>query len=280
MDRVVVVGAGELGGLVAHALARRAVAGEICLIDDKGRVAEGKALDIMQAAPVEGFSATVTGSTDVTLAGGATVVVLADQSGGPEFQGDAALALVKRVRDFSPKSLVVCAGATQRDVVERGARELHVPRARIVGSAPEALVSGVRAIVAVELRRSPRDVALTAAGVPPDNVVVPWEDASVGGFGLRRLISEPVQRKLEAAIARVWPPGPHALASAAAKVIDTMLGRSERVVTCFIAPDDAAGQRTRAAALPVRLNRSGLLEVVMPELNARDRVRLDNAMLL
>jgi len=280
MDRVVVLGAGELGGLLAHALAKRSVASQICLIDEKGRVAEGKALDIMQAAPVEGFSASVTGSTDMSLAGGATAIVIADAFGGPEFSGDTGLAILKRARDFSPKSLVVCAGATERELIERGVRELHVPRTRLIGSAPEALVSGVRAIVAAELRASPRDVALTVAGVPPDHVVVLWEDATVGGFGLRRLISEPMQRRLDSAVAGLWPPGPYALASAAAKVLETMLGRSERRLTCFAAPDDAAGMRMRTAALPVRLNRSGLVDVVMPELNARDRVRLDNAMLL
>jgi len=280
MDRVVILGAGELGGLLAHALARRGVAGEICLIDEKDRVAQGKALDIMQAAPVEGFTASVLGSSDAALAGGATVVVIADPFGAPEWQGDAGLTLLKRVRDFSPKSLMVCAGATQRELVERGVRELHVPRTRLLGSAPEALVSGVRAIVAAELRTSPRDVAVTALGVPPEHIVVPWEDATVGGFGLQRLISEPERRRLDAGLAGLWPPGPYALASAGAKVIDTMLGRSERIVTCFVAPDDSAGRRTRAAALPVRLNRSGLVDVVLPELSGRDRVRLDNAMLL
>jgi malate dehydrogenase len=68
MDRVVVLGAGELGGLLAHALAKRAVAQEICLVDENGRVADGKALDIMQAAPIEGFAATVTGASDTALA--------------------------------------------------------------------------------------------------------------------------------------------------------------------------------------------------------------------
>ena len=280
MDLVVVLGAGELGGLIAHALAKRSVAAQICLIDEKGRVAEGKALDIMQAAPVEGFPSTVTGSTDTARAGGATVVVIADQFGGGEFQGDAALAVLTRLRDFSPQSLVVCAGATQRELVERGVRELHVPRARIVGSAPEALVSGVRAIVAAELRVSPRDVALTALGVPPDHIVVPWEDATAGGFAVSRLIGEPERRRLESGLGTLWPPGPYALASAAAKVIDTVLGRSERVVSCFVAPDDAAGRKTRTAALPVRLNRGGVVGVVMPELNGRDRVRWDNATLL
>jgi hypothetical protein len=51
MREVAIVGAGELGGLVAHALARRNSAGVIRLIDDSSRVAEGKALDISQAAP-------------------------------------------------------------------------------------------------------------------------------------------------------------------------------------------------------------------------------------
>jgi malate dehydrogenase len=280
MDRVVVLGAGELGGLLAHALARRAVARDICLVDEKGRVAEGKALDIMQAAPLEGFAAHVTGSSDPSLAGGATVVVTADPVGAGEFQGDDGLTLLKRLRDFSPESLVVCAGAMQRELVERGVRELHVPRARLLGSAPEALVSGVRAIIAAELRASPRDVAVTALGVPPAHIVVAWEDATVGGFGLHRLIGEPARRRLDAGLAGLWPPGPYALAAAAAKVIDTMLGRSERVVICFVAPDDSSGRRTRTAALPVRLNRSGVVDVVMPELNGRDRVRLDNAMLL
>ena len=280
MDRVVVLGAGELGGLVAHALAKRAVAAQICLIDEKGRVAEGKALDIMQAAPIEGFPAAVTGSTDTALAGGATVVVVADQFGGGEFQGEAALAVLTRLRDFAPKSLVVCAGASQRELVERGVRELHVPRQRLLGSAPEALVSGVRAIVAAELRASPRDVAVTALGVPPDQIVVPWEDATVGGFALTRLTGEPDRRRLETGLGRLWPPGPYALASAAAKVIDTLLGRSERLVSCFVAPDDGGGRKTRAAALPVRLGRSGIVDVVMPELNGRDRVKFENAVML
>src|SRR4051812_39469492 len=56
--RVAIVGGGELGGLLAHVLARRNIAHDICLIDDNGRVAQGKALDIAQAAPVEGSAST------------------------------------------------------------------------------------------------------------------------------------------------------------------------------------------------------------------------------
>jgi len=47
-----------------------------------------------------------------------------------------------------------------------------------------------------------------------------------------------------------------------------------------VAPDDTAGVRARAAALPVRLGRAGVVDVAMPELSVRERVRLENAMLL
>ncbi|HUK37323.1 MAG TPA: hypothetical protein VLV86_25580 [Vicinamibacterales bacterium] len=280
MDRVVILGAGELGGLLAHVLARRSIARDVCLVDEKAGVAEGKALDIMQSAPVDGFATQVAGSSDASLAAGASAVVVADAFGAGEFDGDVALMLVRRLIELAPKALVLCAGASQRPVVERCVRELHIPRERLIGSAPEALVSGVRAIVAAELQMSPRDVAMTALGVPPDHVVIPWEDATLAGIGLHRLVNEPERRRLDARIARLWPPGPYALASAAAKVLETLLGRSDRTVTCFVAPDDSAGRRARAAALPVRLNRSGVVDVVLPELNGRDRVRLENAMLL
>ena len=63
MREVAIVGAGELGGAVAHVLARRDVVRSIRSIDETGRVAAGKALDIAQAAPVEGFATKLTGTT-------------------------------------------------------------------------------------------------------------------------------------------------------------------------------------------------------------------------
>ena len=153
-------------------------------------------------------------------------------------------------------------------------------RARLIGSAPEALVAGVRALVAVETRSVPRDVSLTAIGVPPQHIVVPWGDATIGGFGLTRMISESDRRRLEARITALWPPGPYALAAAAAKAIDAILRRSEALLACFVAPDDNSGRRLRTAALPVRLGDTGVTEVVLPEMSVRERVQLDNAMLL
>src|SRR5205085_2582004 len=97
MPHIAIIGAGELGGAIAHVLARRHLASAIRLIDDAGRVAEGKALDIMQAAPVEGFAAGLSGSADLSTAGGAAVVIIADRVGGTEWQGEEGLALLRRL---------------------------------------------------------------------------------------------------------------------------------------------------------------------------------------
>ena len=280
MSHIAIIGAGGLGGALAHTLARLDVAARIRLIDDAGRVAEGKALDIMQAAPIERFSTEVSGSSDLAAAGGAALVVIADRVRGTEWQGEEGLMLLKRLTPFASRSPILCAGASQRELVDRGVRELHVPRERLFGTVPEALAGGARALVALALDGSPRDVALSVLGVPPSQIVIPWEDATSAGFALTRLIDEPARRRLVARIAALWPPGPYALAAASAKAAGAMFGRTRSVVSCFVAPDDAEGVRKRTAALPARLNMRGIDRVVCPELNGADRVALDNAMLL
>ena len=280
MTQVAIVGGGEVGGLLAHALARRNIAPDICLIDDNGRAALGKALDIMQAAPVEGFSSNLSGAAELSAIAGAFVVAIADAFGGQPPATDASMLLLKRVRDLAPASLIVCVGPGDRDLIDRGVRELHVPRAQLIGSAPEALTGGIRALTAIELDAPASDVALSVLGVPPHHIIVPWDDATVGGFSLVRVLSEPARRRLDTRLAGLWPPGPYALAAAAARTIDTIFRGSRRLVTCFVAPDDSAGMRARAAALPVRLGRPGVIEVVLPELSVRERVRLENAMML
>jgi malate dehydrogenase len=280
VEDIAIIGAGDLGGALADALARLDIAASIRLIDDAGRVAEGKALDITQAAPIEGFSTRVSGSSDLAAAGGATLVVIADRVRGAEWQGEDGLMLLKRLTPFASRAPILCAGASQRELVDRGVRQLHVAPERLFGTAPEALAGGARALIALAIDGSPGDVALSVLGVPPSHIVIPWEDATAAGFALTRLIDEPARRRLVARIAALWPPGPYALAAASAKAVGAMCGRTRRVVSCFVAPNDADGVRKRTAALPARLSSTGIERIALPELNGADRVALDNAMLL
>lgn len=283
MQQVAIVGAGELGGAVADALARRDGTSAIRLIDETGQVAAGKALDIMQSAPVQRFSTSVSGSTDLFAAAGSSVVVIADRADrrdNAEWQGEEGAALIERISALARESVVVCAGAAQRDLIGRGVHSGQFPGSRLFGSAPEALAAAVRACVALEANGSPKDVTLTVLGAPPGQLVVPWDQAAIGGLSLTLLLDEPALRRLQARLAPLWPPGPHALAAAAVKVIEALDGASRQMVSCFVASDDSGGRRARTVALPARLGSSGVTAVAVPVLSAHDRVALDNAMLL
>ncbi|HZT77217.1 MAG TPA: hypothetical protein VFA27_11205 [Vicinamibacterales bacterium] len=278
MREVGIIGAGELGGAIAHLLARRDLTRAITIVDETGSVAAGKALDIAQAAPVEGFATQLSGTTDLAAVAGADVIVVAEAVKGGEWQGDAALQLLRRLAASGPRAVILCAGGASRDAIERGVRELKIRRERLVGTAPEALAAGVRALVALHVNGSPRDVALSVLGAPPQQAVVAWEEATIGGFALTRQIDEPARRQMAARVAALWPPGPHALAAAAVKAIASIDGRARQVVSCFVGPDTTSGTRTRATALPVRFDAWGVAGVVMPALSVVERVALDNAM--
>jgi malate dehydrogenase len=282
MLEMAIIGAGDLGGAVAHALARSGIARVIRLIDDsteKSTVAAGKALDIAQAAPIEGFAADLSGSADLSHAAGAQIIVMADRCQGGEWTAEDGLALLRRLHQLAPRAIVVCAGAAARELIERGVLELKMPRQRLLGSAPEALAAAARAMTALALNGSASDIVLSVLGSPPAHVVIPWEDASVGGFSLVRQIDVATRRRLERTVTSLWPPGPYALAAAAAKVAAAIAAESHRLACCFVAPDFSAGNRARTTALPVRLGPAGIVDVIQPTLSSGEQTILDNAMM-
>src|SRR5436305_1174467 len=171
-----------------------------------------------------------------------------------------------------------CAGGMQGERVERGVRELKLPPAGLCGSARGSLAGAARALVALSVNGSPRDIALSVLGVPPANTVIPWADATVAGLALTRLVDEPSRRRLAARITALWPAAPYALAAAATTAVDAMCGRSRRAVSCFVAPDLASGARARTAAMPARLGPAGIVDIMLPSLSAVEQVALDNAM--
>ncbi len=282
---VAIIGAGELGGSIAHALARADLVSTIRLVDEAGHVAAGKALDIMQSGPIDGFSTLISGSSDLFTIAGASVIIFADSARRPgpldmAREPDADLVIFQRALNIGRDRLFVCANVGDRDLVERGVQQHGIPRHRAIGTAPEALAAAVRACVALEAHASPTDVSLTILGDPPAQIVVPWQDAAIAGRPLTRLLDEPACRRLAARVPALWPPGPHTLAAAAVKALRGICGQSRDVVSCFVAPDDSAGRRMRACALPVRLGPDGIVSAEVPELDTRDRVALENAMLL
>ena len=279
MATAVILGAGDIGGALARQLAALDIVNRIIIFDDLANVAAGKALDVAQSAPVDGYHTAMSGTSDVAAVVGADVVLLADLAGNPavEWKDEAGLALLKRVAGLNQRAPIVCAGTAQSSVIERGVNELGISRVRLFGSAPEALRSAVIAIVALEANAAPSDISLSVLG-RPSQVIVPWDEAAIAGRSATAVLSAAQLARLDARIARLWPPGPYALGSAAARIVRTALTRTPRVHAAMVAVTRDEGVPGRSAMMPVTLAPSGIATLVAPALSSRDRIRFETAM--
>lgn len=272
MSVIAIIGAGPLGGALAHKLAGRGRIGEVRLIDPEEGVARGKALDIQQSGPVEGFATNLTAYASIHAAVGADAIVFADAVSGTEHSGETALALVRQLTSAGATAPLVFAGATQRELMSRTVGELHIPSARVLGSAPVALEASLRALCAVVLDTSAVEILLNVVGVPPRDVVVAWQEGSVSGQPLPAVMGAHEIAALSARVASLWPPGPYALASATARVAEAVCHGSRRQFSCFV---DVG--RARITAMPVELRRGGIERIIEPSLTTQERTALDNA---
>ncbi len=289
MSTVVIIGAGEIGGAVAQALAARDSVRRIVLVEDVVSVAAGKALDIQQSGAIDGFHTRLTATNDLTSVTGATACIVADRSRSPasEWQGEEGLAMLGRLVPYMSGAPLIFAGAQQAELMDRAARELGVRREQLIGSAPEALASALRAIVALEAQCSPIEIALAVLGAPADAVasgsrsggfVVPWSEASIGGYALERVLSQVQISRVEARAARLWPPGPCTLGVAAAAAAEAVITSSRRRLSALTMLGGEFGVRSRIGAVPVLLNKRGIADVHVPALNTKERVQLETAL--
>jgi malate dehydrogenase len=276
MSFIAILGAGALGGALAHRLASRGRVSEVRLVDEQASLAQGKALDIQQSGAVEGFCTRLTSAGAIEAAAGADAIVVADASRGDvEHSGESGLALVKRIASIETTAPLIFAGASQRVLLARSASELHVAPRRLIGSAPGALESAVRALAGLEADATGVEVQVRVVGVPPDAAVVAWEEATAFGQPISTVLAPHRLAAISARVPRLWPPGPGVLASAAARTAEALTNGSRRRYSCFVVIEE--GSMVRVLALPIELGPGGVARVLRPALTRQEQTRLDNA---
>ena len=279
MSTIAIVGAGHVGGATAHALAVSDRVGRLLLIDDAAAAARGKALDIRQSAAIVPFHTRLDGTDDLSSVTGCGVCVIADRFGaGGEWMGDEGLAMIKRLTRYLGKAPLVFAGASQAGLIAFAATEAGIDRRRLIGSAPEALVSSVVAVTALEAGCSPHEVMLTVLGAPPSSFVVPWSEGAIGGYPLHAMLSQVALARLEARVRHLWPPGPYVLGAAAARITAAIVSSSRQSFSVLTQLTGEFGVRDRPGMLPVRLAAEGIVQTRVPELTTRERVQVQAAL--
>ena len=280
MTTAAIIGAGDLGGAIAHALATREAVGGIVLIDAAGSAAAGKALDIQQMGAISGFATQLRGSSDITDAIGASVCLVADRFGAPsaEWAGEDGYAMLEQLERAVRDVPLILAGAGQGDLLLRAVRDAHVPRLRVMGSCAEAFASAIRAMVALEARCAPAEVLLSVLGTPPDGFVVPWSEATVGGYLVERVLAPVQLARIQKRVANLWPPAPFTLGLAAAIVAESVVHAARRSVHVLAVLDGELGVRGCVSAVPAFVATTGIVGTRAPSLSTRERVLLETAL--
>ena len=273
MPTVAILGAGDIGGAAAREIAALDLVSRIVIVDDLANVAAGKALDVAQSSPVDRYHTALSGTSDVAAVVGAAAIVMAD---APD--DERGFALLRRIAGLNQNAPVICAGVQHASIIEKAVNEAGLSRFRIFGSAAEALRSAVIAITAAEANAAPPDISLSVLGRPPQQIIVPWDEASIAGRSATNVLTAAQLARLDARIARLWPPGPYALASAAARIVRTAFTRSPRVHAALVAVTRDEGMPGRSAMMPVMLDPKGIAALVPPALSTRDRVRFETTM--
>lgn len=279
MSLVAIIGAGEIGGAVARALASsRSRVEVIRLIDDRPSVAAGKALDLLQSGPIFGSDARIEGTAELAAVSGASTIVLADGADRP-LDGESGLAVLRRLSQggYLDSAVLVCAAASHDGLMQRAFDELGLSRRRVIGSAPEALAATGRMLAAVEARAISNQVALTVIG-RPDKFLIPWTDASIAGHAATGMLSPPQLRQIERRLHGLWPPGPGALGTAAAVFCEAVDGGSRRIFSAFVSLDRDNGTRAPVCAWPVSIGAEGLDRITRPSLSPRDQLVVDEVL--
>src|SRR5690349_4501876 len=197
VEKITVVGAGNVGATTAQRLAEKELARQVVMVDVVEGIPQGKALDQWESAPIEGFDARVIGTNDyATSAGSAIVVVTAGIARKPGMSRDDLLntnagivrQVAEQIKRTSPNAIVIMV-SNPLDVMAYVFKEVAgFPRQRIVGMAGVLDTARYRSFIALELDCSVEDIQALVLGGHGDTMVPLASYTTVSGIPLSQLL--------------------------------------------------------------------------------------------
>lgn len=293
MTKVTVVGAGNVGATCADVLAYREIAEEIVLIDIKEGVAEGKALDIWQKAPINVYDSRTVGSTnDYTKTAGSDVVVIT--SGLPRKPGmtrddliETNAGIVKSVTEnvvkHSPDAIIIVVSNPLDVMTYQAHITSGLPKTKVIGMAGILDTARYRAFLAEALDISPKEIQAILMGGHGDTMVPLPRYTTVAGIPVTELIDK---YKLDAIIERTKFGGGelvklmgtsawYAPGSAAAQMVESIVKNQKRVFPVCIKLDGEYGIDDCYLGVPVILGKNGVEKVIELDLNDEEKQLLE-----
>ena len=297
--KISLIGAGNIGGTLA-VLAGLKELGDITLFDIAEGIPQGKALDIAQSSPIEGFNAAVTGANDyAALADSDVVIVTAGVARKPGMSRDDLIGINTKVmnqvgagiKEHCPNAFVICITNPLDVMVGVLQRAAGLPAAKVVGMAGVLDSARFRLFLAEEFNVSVEDVTAFVLGGHGDTMVplvrysavagIPIPDLIKMGWSSDARIAEIVQRTRDggAEIVGLLKTGSafYAPASSAIEMADAYLKDKKRLLPCAAYVDGAYGLDGLYVGVPVIIGAGGVERIVEIDLNADEQAMFDKS---
>jgi len=292
VNKITVVGAGNVGATTAQRIAEKELARVVVMVDVVEGVPQGKALDQYQSAPIELFDARVLGSNGYDeTADSDLVVITAGIARKPGMSRDDLLntnagivrQVSEQVRRSSPDAIVIVV-SNPLDVMCYVAKEVTgFPRERVLGMAGVLDTARYRAFLAEALDVSVRDIQAMVLGGHGDTMVPLISYTAVSGIPVTQLIDRPTLERIVdrtrnggAEIVKYLKTGSayYAPSAGAVQMVEAIVLDQKRILPCAAWLEGEYGISGLYLGVPCKLGRRGLEKVIEVELTEDERASL------
>ena len=280
VNKITVVGAGNVGATTAQRIAEKALARHVVMVDVVEGVPQGKGLDQWQSAPIEGFDSRVVGSNGYEESAGSDVVVItAGIARKPGMSRDDLLntnagivrSVGEQVRKTSPNAIVIVVSNPLDAMCYVAMKATGFPRERVIGMAGVLDTARYRAFLAEALDVSMLDIQAMVLGGHGDTMVPLVSYTTVSGIPVTQLIARPAldaivdrTRNGGAEIVKYLKTGSayYAPSSGAVQMVEAIVKDQKRILPCAAWLAGEYGMRDLYLGVPCKLGRAGLEQVV------------------
>jgi len=294
--KITVIGAGAVGATCADNIARRELCDELVLLDIKEGVAEGKAMDLMQTAQLEGFDTKIVGCTnDYAKTAGSTVAVVT--SGIPRKPGMTREELIginagivktvsQNLLKYSPDIIIVVISNPMDTMTYLALQSSGIPKHRIIGMGGMLDSARFRYYLSQAMKCSPNDLQATVVGGHGDTTMIPLTRlATYCGTPVANYLDETTLAKVAADTmvggatltgllgTSAW----YAPGSATATLVESIIRDEKKMMPCCVLLEGEYGLKDICIGVPVIIGKNGWEKIVDIKLNETELAAMNKS---
>lgn len=288
--KVSIIGAGNVGASCAEYIALNCIASEVVILDIKENFAEGKALDLMQTATLNGFNTRITGSTnDYSKTANSSVVVIT--SGIPRKPGMTREELIginagivkgvtENILKHSPEAIIIIVSNPMDTMTYLALKESGLPKNRIIGMGGILDSSRFKYYLSQALNAPASDISGVVIGGHGDTTMIPLTRlASYTGVPVSQFLDSDTLKKVAAdtmvggatLTAMLGTSAWYAPGASVAQLVNSILNDQKKLFPCCVYLDGEYGQNDICLGVPVVIGKNGWEKIVDYKLNEEEQ---------